>query len=308
MECDRIPESAASQSTLTRDEAHGAPDGMGPTRPGAHGLHLPMLAGAGDLLVQAPEQWMEWQVVLALGKGMPTEFVEDSRARLRSAPSGWVDLDRCQRTSTMHLPSAPSPGEIAQPFLGSTAVVVAHWAGLPSFHAGAFVAHGKAWAILGHKGRGKSSLLAALSLRGVPILTDDVLVVGKRLQGLAGPRCVDLRRETAFALGVGDAMGVVGTRERWRVRVDQVPPEVPLGGWIHLDWGEPEIASVSPEQRVEALFANFALRGERLHPTVLSQLMGLFALPMVRVHRPRDLRRIDETCELLCGYLAGVPV
>lgn len=307
MERDCVPDSVASQSALARERELSPAGNPVLTRPGAYGLHLPMLADAGDLLVQAPERWMEWQIALSEGSGTPTEFLEHSRARIRSAPSGWVDLDRCQHISTFHLPNAPTAAEIAQPFLGSTAAVVAHWTGLQSFHAGAFVAHGRAWAILGSKGAGKSSLLAALSLRGLPILTDDVLVVGERLEGLAGPRCIDLRHETASALGVGDALGVVGTRERWRMRLDQIPPEVPLGGWIYLDWGVPDIRSVAPEQRVKALFANVALRAEQRDPGVLSRLMDLFALPMVRVQRPRNLERIDQTAERLYGYLAATP-
>lgn len=287
-----------------RDSSSGLPASPAPTRPGAYGLHLPTLRDAGNVLVQAPEQWGEWQLVLAEGSGSPEEFVEDSRARIRSAPSGWVDIDRGRRMSTMHLPKTPSPAEIAQPFLGSTAVVVAHWMGLQSFHAGAFVAHGRAWAILGTKGAGKSSLLAALSLRGTPILADDVLVVDRRLQGLAGPRCIDLRHEASTALGVGETLGVVGTRERWRMGLNPVDPEVPLGGWIHLQWGEPEIERVPAQERVEALFANLALRAQSRDPVVLSRLMELFALPMLCVRRPRDIDRIDETAERLHGYLA----
>jgi hypothetical protein len=273
-------------------------------RPGAYGLQLPTLRNAGDLLVQAPEDWTEWQVVLAEGGGSPEEFVDDSRARIRSAPSGWVDVDRARHTSTLHLPRRPSPAEIAQPFLGSTAVVVAHWMGLHSFHAGAFVAHDKAWAILGSKGAGKSSLLATLSLRGVPILADDVLVVDQKLQGLAGPRCIDLRRKAAAALGVGETLGIVGTRERWRMGLNPVDHAVPLGGWIRLEWGEPEIQRVPAQERVEALFANLALRAQSHDPLVLSRLMELFALPMLCVRRPRDIARIDEAAERLDGHLA----
>ena len=276
-------------------------------RPGAYGLHLPTLRDAGDLLVRAPEHWTEWRIVLAEGSGSPEEFIDDSRARIRSEPSGWVDVDRAGYTSTLHLPRQPGPAEIAQPFLGSTAVVAAHWSGRHSFHAGAFVAHGRAWAILGTKGAGKSSLLGALSLRGLAILADDVLVVDERLRGLAGPRCIDLRREASQALGVGETLGVVGTRERWRMDLQPVEPEVPLGGWVHLEWGEPEIQRVTAQERVQELFANLALRAQSHDPAVLSRLMELFALPMLCVRRPRDIGGIDETAERLYDYLAKMP-
>jgi len=289
-------------------EPSRAADQAPSTCPGAYGLRLPALQGCRELLADAPQRWTEWRIDVGAGSGAPAELLEDARARIRSAPSGWVDIDRERRSSTINLPKTPAPAEIAQPFLGSTAIVAAHWAGLHSFHAGAFVAHdGRAWAILGSRGAGKSSLLAALALTGTPILADDVVVVGEDLQGLAGPRCIDLRTETAAALGVGEPLGVVGTRERWRLRLDPVAPvapEVPMGGWIQLEWGEPEIYGVAPEQRVRTLLANVALRAEQRDPAALSRLMELFALPMVCVRRPRKLERISETAERLGHHFA----
>lgn len=271
--------------------------------PGAYGLRLPGLRDCRELL-QAPTQWTEWRIALGRGAGAPDELLEDSRARIRSAPSGWVDIDRQRRTSTINLPTTPSAAEIAQPFLGSTAIIVAHWAGWHSFHAGAFLADGRAWAILGAKGAGKSSLLAALERVGMPVLTDDVLVVDDRLRGLAGPRCIDLRSETASALDVGEPLGMVGTRERWRLHLDPVAPEVPLGGWIKLEWGAPEVRRVAPEQRVGELLANFALQAQSRDPATLSQLMELFALPMACVRRPRGFGQLAQTAERLACDLA----
>jgi hypothetical protein len=264
-------------------------------RGGAYGLHLPGLVDAVDLLVEAPEEWMRWQIVLATGSGSPTEFVEQSHARVRSAPSGWVDIDLSTRTSTIHLPEEPAHAHVVHPFLGSTAVVAAHWRGLQSFHAGAFVTDRGAWAILGYQGAGKSSMLAALSRMGVPILTDDVLVIGDELQGFAGPRCIDLRRETASALSLGVDLGVVGTRERWRLQLDPVAVELPLAGWICLEWGEPAILAVPAHERIGILYQSIALRVEQHDPHILTRLMDLFALPMVRVRRPRSMAALKET-------------
>jgi hypothetical protein len=272
--------------------------------PGAYGLRLPGLRGRPELLTPAPAGWSEWRIALGEGAGAPAEVLEDTHARIRSAPSGWVDVDRRRRSSTLHHPQPPTTAAIAQPFLGSTAIVVAHWGGLHSFHAGAFVAGGKAWAILGSKGDGKSSLLAALALGGTPIVTDDVLVVDTRLYALAGPRCVDLRAPTAAALGVGESLGVVGTRERWRLPLGPVSPEVPLGGWVTLEWGAPAIGPVVPEQRVETLLANVGLRAPTRDPAVLARLMELFALPMVCVRRPKALARLDECAARIHHHLA----
>ncbi len=202
------------------------------------------------------------------------------------------------------MPTEPTAEEIAQPLLGSTAVAAAYWSGRHCFHAGAFVVDGKAWAILGSKGMGKSSLLAALSLRGTQILTDDLLVVNECHVGLAGPRSVDLRGEAAKALEVGVPLGTVGARERWRVRLGPVPPEIPIGGWVCLGWGDPAIGSVVAEQRIEVLQRSLALRAEPRDPEAISRLMDLIVLPMCRLSRPRSLGEIDESARRLSDHLA----
>jgi hypothetical protein len=278
-----------------------------PTRPGAYGLHLPALASAGSLLVDAPDRWSDWHIELGAGAGRPREFLDDARARLVCEPSGWVDIDRAARTSRMHLPGTPTLPEIAQPRLGITGIVAAYWRGDHSFHAGAFVEGGMAWGILGSKGAGKSSLLAMLASMGTPVLADDVLVVNGRSEALAGPRCIDLRREAALALGLGESIGVLGTRERWRMLLRPAPCEVPLGGFVCLEWGSPAVSHVPPSDRLRALYANLALLlGEQRDPAALCNLMELLALPMVRMRRPRDIERIDQTAERLLHAIGGL--
>jgi hypothetical protein len=272
-------------------------------RPGAYGLYLPSLAEAGALLGDAPEHWTEWQIDLAIGNGRPAEFLDDSHARLICEPSGWVDVDRAARRSTIHLPEVPPLDEIAQPRLGITSVVAACWRGDHRFHAGAFIADGLAWGVLGTKGDGKSSLLAGLASSGVQVLADDVLIIDQSLNALAGPRCIDLRRGASQALGIGSSIGVVGTRERWRTLLPQVPSEVPLGGFVCLEWGEAAVSQVSPGDRVRMLLASQALLiGEHRDSTMLS-LMELIALPMLRMRRPRAIDQIVATGENLLDAL-----
>jgi hypothetical protein len=257
------------------------------------------------LLVDAPEKWTEWQIDHAAGTGRPAEFLDDSRARLICEPSGWMDIDRAARSSTIHLPEVPALEEIVQPRLGITAVVAAYWGGNHRFHAGAFIANGLAWGVLGTKGDGKSSLLAALASSGVPVLADDVLIVDQRLNALAGPRCIDLRRGAARALGIGSSIGVVGTRERWRTRLPQVPREVPIGGFVCLEWGKAAVSQVSPEDRVSMLLASQALLIGEQHrdSAMLASLMELITLPMLRMRRPRAINRIAATGQTLLEAL-----
>jgi hypothetical protein len=271
----------------------------GDARRGAYGLHLPDLPDAAELLLAAPSAWIDWRIVRLPGEGQPSEFVEDARARLRAEPDGWVDVDLASASSTFSFPTAPGDRAMVHPYLASTASVVARWQGLQSFHAGAFVAGGRAWALLGQRGAGKSSLLAHLALGGVPVLTDDVLVV-RGMLGLAGPRCIDLRHATAERLGVGEALGVVGTRERWRLRTGPVEPEVPLGGWICLEWGERTIETMVPSHRLAAIFASLSLR---VAPRDPSALMELLALPAFVLRQPQDVEELSETAERLLEHL-----
>jgi hypothetical protein len=269
------------------------------SRPGAYGLHLPDLADAAELLVDAPEHWRDWRLKLATGRGRPTELVDDDRARVLSKPSGWVDIDRASSTSTLHLPTRPTASEIVQPRLGMSAVLAAHWRGNYSFHAGVFMAAGVAWGVLGDRGAGKSSLMATLALMGVPVLADDALILDDRGQALAGPRCIDLRKGTATALGVDESIGVVGTRERFRMRLAPVPCEVPLGGFIRLGWGRAAFTAVPADERVGALVRSFALRLRERNEHDHAALMELLTLPMMLFRRPRALARIEETAQRL---------
>jgi hypothetical protein len=225
---------------------------------------------------------------------------------MRSLPTGWADIDLSTQTTKLHLRYEPPHDHVVHPFLGSTAVVVAHWRGMQSFHAGAFVSARGAWAILGDKGAGKSSMLAALSLEGASVLTDDILVIDEHLHGLAGPRCIDLRRETASALDLGISLGIVGSRERWRLQLDPVAPSIPLVGWICLDWGEPEISTVAAHERISLLYENIGLRVEQRDPRVLARLLDLLALPTLRIVRRKDVSKLAETAATVLDYVETV--
>ncbi len=255
--------------------------------------------------MDAPERWSDWHIEIATGTGRPNEFVDDSRARLICEPSGWVDIERATRNSKLFLPEMPTMPEIAHPRLGITGIVAAYWRGDHRFHAGAFIADGFAWGILGSKGDGKSSLLATLASMGIPVLADDVLIIDRRLRALAGPRCVDLRPEAALALGIGQSIGLVGARQRWRTRLGKVPCEVPLGGFVCLEWGRTAVSRLSLEDRVRMLYANQALLlGE--HRDSAISLMELFGLPIVRMRRPRQIEGIAETGEILLDAIHGL--
>jgi hypothetical protein len=274
-------------------------DGRLAPRLGAYGLRLSDLPDASALLVETPESWIDWRLERSIGGGQPEEFVAADRAQLRAEPAGWVEIARAERRARFHFPTPPSDRELVHPYLASTAGVIARWQGLQCFHAGAFVAGGRAWALLGDKGAGKSSLLARLALDGVPILTDDVLVV-RGTHGLAGPRCIDLRAASARALEVGEPLGVVGMRERWRLPTGPVAPEVPLGGWIVLAWGERGVEPLPASEALPAIFASLSLRLEPVDPPAL---MELVTLPAWIVRQPQRIDELGRTAHRLLEHL-----
>lgn len=208
-------------------------------------------------------------------------------------------MERRSKETTFVLTSTSSAEALFHPLLGFTAVVAARWRGLLSFHAGAFELCGRAWGILGDKNTGKSSLLAALSRLGNPIIADDVLILEDGCC-LAGPRCVDLRTSSAPYFPKCRSLGVIGKRERWRLRLDPVRPMVPMAGWITLEWGTTNLAPMAWADRIDALKRNFAIL---LPPADPAGLLEVSAWPMLRFSRERDLEGLDHAAASLCRML-----
>ena len=226
-------------------------------------------------------------------------------AVLAAPPSGFVTVDRAAARTTLHLHEPPTPATILHPYLASTGVVAGHWLGRTPFHGGSFVAGGRAWGVLGGREMGKSSLLMSLHRAGTPVLADDVLVLEDGV-AYAGPRCLDLRQSAAERFGAGDYLGVVGTRERWRVTLPPAPGEVPFGGWILLDWGDQvELGRPDPAARLTALVANAGLTA----PGVATPgILDLLDYPMIRFGRPRDWSQADSALEQLLRAVGSEPV
>ena len=177
----------------------------------------------------------------------------------------------------------------------------AHWDDRESFHAGAFVLAGKVWGVLGQREAGKSSFLASLALGGIPVLCDDILVLD-HLTALAGPRSIDLRADAARQLAAGEPLGIVGARERWRVMLDSVPAELPLGGWISLRWDDS--TATSPVRGSDRLRELGAHRSLTLYPPKPDALIELSALPFMSLRRPRRWESGDDAVKCMLDALS----
>jgi hypothetical protein len=275
-----------------------------PPERGAYGFRLLGVDDARELLVDAPPAWplleLRWRV--DRGPAPDYERVSDERAELLLAAGGTVAIERAPLRAEYALPAADGPGALVHPHLAPVAAVASRWLGRESFHGGAVVLGDGAWAVLGDKEAGKSSMLAWLALAGHAVMADDLVVVEDG-RVLAGPRSIDLREASARELGAGEPLGRVGLRDRWRLQLAPPPPEVPLRGWIVLGWedGEPSLHALRGASRLQAMLPH---RAVRLLPADPAALVRLSALPCYELRRGRDWSSLPAVAELL-GEVAG---
>jgi hypothetical protein len=275
------------------------------THAGCYGFRLNGVERALRLLVDVPAGWPELTLatVAATGREVPEmDVVGPAAATLPLHGTGWMEIERDASRVVFHLPEDPGHEELVHPYLAPGAAVLARWAGREAFHAGAVLAGDGAWAVLGDREAGKSSTLAWLALNGHPVLADD-LVVLDGTHVLAGPRCIDLRGDAAARLGAGEPLGVVGTRERWRLVLDGVPARVPLRGWILLEWAEE--VGVAPVRGPERLLRLIPHRSVRLAPPAAGALVELASLPVLAFRRPRRWDALADAGERLVAALSG---
>lgn len=229
---------------------------------------------------------------------VPEERAVDAEGGVRRLADGrLLSLDRRRSCAVFHGPPL-SPDLLAHPYLGAVATVFSRWAGRESFHAGAFVAGGRAWAVTGPRTAGKSTLLAAMAARGTPVQSDDVLITDGDLVH-PGPRCLDLREAPPFP-----GLAVRPARRGDRLRVDLPPAAaVPLGGWFFLAWGPGTgVERVAPATAVRALSSRRAAQQLSSDPAVV---LSLSTLPVWRLTRPRRFDAVGATLALLDETVAA---
>jgi hypothetical protein len=272
------------------------------TSTGAYGFRLTGVPAAGDLLVDAPDAWPQLTLVRGSEVERPeTEEVTADHARIWLVDGACAELDRAASSALLRVPAHVSDGAMVHPYLAPVALLMARWLGREGMHGGGIVADGGVWAILGHKTAGKSTTLASMALAGVDVISDDVLVIDDGIV-LAGPRSVDLRDEAAQRLGVGEPLGRVGARERWRLVLGPVAPEVPLRGWVTLEWGDSiAVEELRGAERLQALIPH---RGIRLAPTEPETLLRLSALPHLRLVRPQRWDSLRDAVGRLLDAIA----
>lgn len=251
---------------------------------GAYGLRVFGLPAASELLPLPPGDWpsvaLSWRDAVGPSRGTG---VTSSAAVIEFVDDEWATLARDSRAATLFIRSPADDGRLVHPFLTSVAVVLAWWDDRVALHGGAFVVGPGAWGLLGERQAGKSTMLACLARRDLPIVADDLLVVRDSLV-YSGPRCIDLRAGTSEALGLEKVVGSVRGGERLRLPQRAVAAAVPLRGWFSLAWSDRvAFRSLGPAERLRRLVSHsctpYAEPG---------RLMELVDLPAWEFSRPRN--------------------
>jgi hypothetical protein len=277
---------------------------MPPTDPhpplalGAYGIRLDGLDAAANLLVPVGGGAPRLRIDTEIGRAPAgaVESVGDDAARIRLRSGGEILIDRDAGHARYRVPHPVRPDELVHPYLAPAAAVVARWEDRESFHAGAIAGARGAWGVIGVREAGKSSTLAYLAQQGADILCDDMLVVDAGA-ALPGPRSVDLREDAARRLGAGQAIGLTGARERWRITLGPVRDGLELRGWIFLAWGDALAARrLSGAERLQRLFTQLGLR---LPPRRPERVMELAGLPAYELARPADWSSLPGAADRL---------
>lgn len=280
------------------------PDAAATDAVGAYGLRLTGAPLGAAVQAGAPAAWPPLDIAVASHpEPRLLQHLDDDGAvfDLLDGERTLV-LDRVAATAVFHGPPL-EPDVLAHPYLGPAAGLISRWLGREVFHAGAFVAPGGlAVAVLGDQHAGKSTLLAALAARGIPVLGDDLLVLDGR-RAFPGPRTIDLRAEPGAALRGDLAVSRARANTRWRLALPPARADHLLGGWVFLHTGPGPGVDLTAVGAADRLARLAPVRGYRELPSDPRNVLELAALPMWDLTRPLSWEGLDVTVDRLLGLL-----
>lgn len=264
---------------------------------GAYGLSVTGIDDRGALRVRDVGSWPALRVENGVGpRPSGGAFITDQEASIPT-PIAHLSLDRARRRLVVRSRGKLPDADLVHPCLWPAAAIFARWQGAESFHGGAFTdVSGGAWALLGERGAGKSSLLAALALAGHQVIADDLVVVDGRAC-FAGPRCIDLRPGTARMLCLSDRTSPVRSTRRRRLPLAPADGRFRLRGFVHLEWASRiETKELAPGESFGRLIDQrrvAALGADHQH------LLDLAGLPALRFARPGASHQLQQSADAL---------
>ena len=213
----------------------------------------------------------------------------------------WLEAERDPARARVR--TTLDPSHLTHSVLVAVGAVFGRWAGRDSFHAGVFAVDGRAWALLGDRGAGKTSTLARLALMGHDVLSDDMLLTDGA-SAFAGARAIDLRPDAAHRLGIEDRTTPARGTQRLRLALPAVRAAYPLAGWIVLrpPGTQPSLDRLPVVERVPALGEQVMLS---LLPARAETFVALAALPAYQVSRDDTWSSEDRLVEEILSAVAA---
>ncbi len=258
--------------------------------PPAHEAELPDLT---SLDRGAPMVTLVWQHAAMLAE---RRLVDENRVSLAWRRGSMLEVRRNPPLISLAFPDAPTPELLVHPLLTGPMSILARWRGDLTLHAGSFYANGLAWAVLGAKATGKSTMLAMLGKGGYPLLADDLLVLDDGVVR-SGPACVDLRPDAAERVPEARFIGELNERPRFRLSMPIGPARAELAGLFLLDWSENTVSveSVSAGESLRIVYEHEYMG--LLGPANPGKVLDLLKIPMWRIRRPREWSANDEAID-----------
>lgn len=214
----------------------------------------------------------------------------------------WWLFDRTERfaalwvTDLIQLPD----WELVAPFR-----LLSHWALLPTDHAiahsGAMLAGDRALLLVGPGGSGKSTTIAAAALAGIPVLGDDLVVVGPGANGTEVHALHDavkisgespIHRRLASVVLPAEASSGKSVYRLSEITGHAVPPLAQVAALVSVEIGNQTKSSIEPAPQAAMLRALapstvFLLRGGE-HQTILKLSRLVRSVPCFRVRLGQD--------------------
>ena len=201
---------------------------------------------------------------------------------------------------------------------GSVYAAIASLNGLLPIHASAVALGGQVFAFTGPGGAGKSTLVAALGDRGLPMFCDDTLVLDlsdpERIICLPGHKRMKLRPDALDLSGAKRQEKVSQTVDKFYAApaAGAVGVALPLARLVFLEEGEqPAIEPISGAERFVRMqddhyTAQLFAAARRFDRANLFAHLGRLAqqIEMARFVRPHDPSRFDQGVALVVQYVA----
>jgi hypothetical protein len=207
-------------------------------------------------------------------------------------------------------PAAYTLDDAASYLTGPILGIALRLRGRALLHASAVISQGRAVALVGPAGAGKSTTALGLALRGAPLALDDLLVLGQRGEGVVGGGSTRVRLwPDAGRVLYGGERELPALCPSWDKRfVEFEPPEGPLPlSALYLlgaeGKGPVRVEAVPPAEALMDLLGNgyphpsyrFGAAAHRRQFEALCDLAG--RVPVRRVVRPGGLSSIPQVCD-----------